>query len=57
MTTVLKVSAKTNPNSLAGALAGLIREQGKTEIMSVGAGSLSQACQAIAIALRLVYLQ
>jgi stage V sporulation protein S len=42
MTTVLKVSAKTNPKSLAGALAGLIREQGKTEIMSIGAGALNQ---------------
>jgi len=50
MTTVLKVSAKTNPNSLAGALAGSIREQGKTEIMSVGAGALNQAIKAIAIA-------
>jgi stage V sporulation protein S len=42
MTTVLKVSAKTNPKSPAGALAGLIREQGKTEIMSIGAGALNQ---------------
>jgi stage V sporulation protein S len=43
MTTVLKVSAKSIPNKVAGALAGLIREQGKTEIMSIGAGALNQA--------------
>ena len=50
MTTVLKVAAKTSPNSLAGALAGLIREDGKAEIQSIGAGALNQAIKAIAIA-------
>ena len=50
MTTVLKVSAQSNPNKVAGALAGTIREQGKTEIMSIGAGALNQAIKAIAIA-------
>lgn len=50
MTTVLKVAAHSNPNKVAGALAGLIREQGKAEIMSVGAGALNQAIKAIAIA-------
>jgi stage V sporulation protein S len=50
MTTVMKVSAKSNPNKVAGAIAGTIREQGKTEIMSIGAGSLNQAIKAIAIA-------
>ncbi len=47
---VLKVAAKSNPNSVAGALAGAIREQGKAEIQAVGAGALNQAIKAVAIA-------
>lgn len=47
---VLKVSSHSNPNSVAGALAGVIREQGKAEIQTVGAGALNQAVKAIAIA-------
>lgn len=47
---VLKVSSKSNPNSVAGALAGVIREQGAVEIQTVGAGALNQAIKAIAIA-------
>ena len=50
MTTVLKVAAHTNPNKVAGALAGYIREDGKAEILSIGAGALNQAVKAIAIA-------
>ena len=46
----LKVSSKSNPNSVAGALAGVIREQGNAEIQAVGAGALNQAIKAIAIA-------
>ena len=47
---VLKVSAKSNPNAVAGALAGVIREQGSAEIQAVGAGALNQATKAVAIA-------
>jgi stage V sporulation protein S len=47
---VLKVSSKSNPNSVAGALAGVIREQGAVEIQTVGAGALNQAIKAVAIA-------
>ncbi len=46
----LKVSAKSNPNSVAGALAGCIRENGKAEIQTIGAGALNQAVKAVAIA-------
>ncbi len=48
--TTLKVSAKSNPNKVAGALAGTIREQGKAELQTVGAGALNQAVKAVAIA-------
>jgi len=47
---ILKVSAKSNPNSVAGALAGVIRENGKAEVQAIGAGALNQAIKAIAIA-------
>ncbi len=47
---VLKVSARSNPNSVAGALAGVIRERGSAELQAVGAGALNQAVKAVAIA-------
>lgn len=47
---ILKVSAKSSPNSVAGALAGVIRETGSAEIQTIGAGALNQAIKAIAIA-------
>lgn len=50
MDNVLKVSSKSNPNSVAGAIAGMLREKGKIEIQVIGAGALNQAIKAIAIA-------
>ena len=47
---VLKVSAKSVPNSVAGAIAGVIRESGSVEVQAVGAGATNQAVKAIAIA-------
>ena len=47
---ILKVSSKSNPNSVAGALANVFREQGYVELQAIGAGALNQAIKAIAIA-------
>ena len=47
---VLKVSAKSNPKSVAGALAGVIRERGGAEVQAIGAGAINQAVKAVAIA-------
>jgi stage V sporulation protein S len=47
---VLKVAAKSNPNSVAGALAGVVREKGRVEMQAIGAGALNQAIKAVAIA-------
>ena len=47
---VLKISSKSNPNSIAGAIAGLMKEEGKVEMQAIGAGALNQAIKAIAIA-------
>ena len=47
---ILKISTKSNPNSVAGAIAGLIKEKGKAEMQAIGAGALNQAVKAVAIA-------
>ena len=50
MVEVLKVSSRSNPNSVAGALAGVVRGAGSVEMQVVGAGALNQAVKALAIA-------
>ncbi|MDI7246877.1 MAG: stage V sporulation protein S [Bacillota bacterium] len=47
---VLKVSSKSNPNSVAGALAGVLRERGFAEVQAIGPAALNQAVKAVAIA-------
>lgn len=47
---MLKVSSKSNPSKVAGAIANLFRENQKVEIQTIGAGSLNQAIKSIAIA-------
>ncbi len=47
---ILKVSSKSNPNSVAGALANAFRERDSIEIQTIGAGAVNQAIKAIAIA-------
>ena len=47
---VLRVSTKSKPISVAGALAGVLREKGTAELQAVGAGALNQAVKAVAIA-------
>ena len=47
---ILKVSSKSNPSKVAGAIANVFREQGSVEIQTIGAGSLNQAIKAICIA-------
>lgn len=47
---ILKVSANSKPTSVAGAIAGVIREKGCVEIQTVGAGAANQAVKAIAVA-------
>jgi len=46
---VLKVSANSQPKSVAGALAAALRDQNCAEIQAVGAGAVNQAVKAIAI--------
>ena len=47
---ILKVSAKSRSTSVAGAIAGVIRESGRAEVQAIGAGAVNQAVKAVAIA-------
>mgnify|MGYP001014438962 FL=1 len=46
----LKVSSKSDPNRVAGALANVLRDKGNVEIQAIGAGALNQAIKGVAIA-------
>ena len=47
---IIKVSARSRTASVAGAIAGVVREKGKAEVQAIGAGAVNQAVKAIAIA-------
>lgn len=47
---VLKVSTRSRPSAVAGAIAGVMRENGSAEVQSIGAGATNQAIKAVAIA-------
>ena len=46
----LKVSSKSNPVSVAGAIAGIVREKGTVEVQGIGAGAVNQALKSVAVA-------
>jgi len=50
MTDLIRVAAQSRSTAVAGAIAGVIREQGKCEIQAIGAGAVNQAIKACAIA-------
>ena len=47
---ILKVSSKSNPVSVADAIAGIIREKQIVEVQGIGAGAVNQALKSIAVA-------
>jgi len=47
---LIKVAANSRSTSVAGAIAGIIREEGKVNVQAVGASAVNQAVKAIAIA-------
>ena len=47
---ILKISSKSNPNAVAGAIAELLKENSKIEMQAIGAGAVNQAVKAVAIA-------
>lgn len=50
MDNTLKVSSKTNPNSVAGAIVAILKTESHVKVHAVGAGALNQGVKAIAIA-------
>lgn len=46
---LLKVSSKSSPANVAGAIAGLIKDGKGVEIQSVGAAAVNQAIKSVAI--------
>ncbi|MFN8671352.1 MAG: stage V sporulation protein S [Candidatus Sericytochromatia bacterium] len=47
---LLQVASNSNPSSVAGAIAGMIREKGVCELQAIGAGAVNQSVKSIAIA-------
>ena len=46
---LLRVKSNSNPSSVAGALAAIIRRDKRAEVQAIGAGAVNQAVKAIAI--------
>ena len=50
MAELIKVSAQSRSTAVAGAIAGVMREEGYAEIQAIGASAINQAIKAITIA-------
>ena len=50
MAELIKVSAQSRSTAVAGAIAGVMRENGYAEIQAIGASAINQAIKAITIA-------
>ena len=50
MAELIKVSAQSRSTAVAGAIAGVMREDGYAEIQAIGASAINQAIKAITIA-------
>lgn len=50
MSKIIKVSSRSVPKAVAGAIAAVVREDCGAEVQAVGAGAVNQAVKAIAIA-------
>jgi stage V sporulation protein S len=48
--TIIKVSAGSRTSSVAGAIAGVVRDHNRAEVQAIGAGAVNQAVKAVAIA-------
>ena len=47
---VLKVSSKSEPKSVAGAIAAIVRNGESVEVLAIGASAVNQAVKSIAVA-------
>jgi stage V sporulation protein S len=54
MMNLLKVSATSRTAAVAGAIAGVVRENQRAEVQAIGAGAVNQAVKALILATKLV---
>lgn len=47
---LIKVAANSRPSAVAGAIAGVIRDNSHAEIQAIGAGAVNQAVKALILA-------
>lgn len=47
---LIKVAARSRSKSVAGAIAGVVREHGRAEVQAIGASAVNQMIKAAAIA-------
>jgi stage V sporulation protein S len=47
---IIRVAAASRSTAVAGAIAGVIREQGHVNVQAIGAGAVNQAIKAVTIA-------
>jgi len=47
---IIKVSSQSRTSAVAGAIAGVVRENNRAEVQAIGAGAVNQAVKAVAIA-------
>ncbi len=47
---IIKVSARSRTAAVAGAIAGVMRDENRAEVQAIGAGAVNQAVKAIVIA-------
>lgn len=47
---IVRVASTSRSTSVAGAIAGIVRDQGRVDVQAIGAGAVNQAVKAIAIA-------
>ena len=50
MGNLIKVSAQSRTSSVAGVIAGMMREDGEAEMQAIGASAVNQAMKAVAVA-------
>ena len=47
---IIKVATRSRSTSVAGAIAGVVREHGRAEVQAIGAGAVNQAVKGVTIA-------
>ena len=47
---IIKVATNSRSTSVAGAIAGVVRDNGRAEVQAIGAGAVNQSVKAAAIA-------